>query len=435
MKKNLISTTNITGFDAHCHIFNISYLLKEAKEIFFHWVIGNYPNEDGQRSKGLFKSDDRESFKSKLKDLLKQIYELGSACVDTEEDNFLFIRDQAKSTWNIELGAIPLMMDIYYYFAPPVTEDTQTIAVNKAFKINKEFNEAEFEEDFAEIVDEVFNPIIEKNVSRAFKNDKFSKSLKTHIEEAKNNIKYQYTSKNLLYNKLFLTNGFKYHLDNLVNIVNKGYPIYPFLAVDPRRPGILDAICGDSLVSKNGPFYGVKLYPRLGYHPKSEPVKDILDICKERDLPVTVHCGKSGFPPGVKWQYAEYGNPANFEDSLDDKLRINFAHFGSNDDVNKLGKITHPWADTIIDYMNTYDNVYSDLSCYTNSDDLKKIYDMFWNDKSKIKDRMMYGSDYDVMYFTDRITLGNYYQNFSNIFKLELNKMRYDVPKKFLKID
>jgi len=36
---------NIEGFDAHCHIFNLSYALREIKAMFFDKVTGRYPAE------------------------------------------------------------------------------------------------------------------------------------------------------------------------------------------------------------------------------------------------------------------------------------------------------------------------------------------------------------------------------------------------------
>jgi predicted TIM-barrel fold metal-dependent hydrolase len=207
-------------------------------------------------------------------------------------------------------------------------------------------------------------------------------------------------------------------------MVLEGEPIFPFLAADPRREGILDALKDEKLISKKGPFYGVKLYPRLGYHPASKPVQEILNICIERDLPVTTHCGISGFPPGNFsfdgsgiWKYNDFGDPKHFESALKKGLRIDFAHLGSSDPTFK-------WAKTIVSFMEKYKNVYSDLSCYTSKEDLKEIIKLFGNNAT-FKKRIMYGSDFDVMNFTDKtISLEQYCRNFSDLFQREIDNMR-----------
>jgi predicted TIM-barrel fold metal-dependent hydrolase len=210
--------------------------------------------------------------------------------------------------------------------------------------------------------------------------------------------------------------------------------VFPFLAVDPRRPGITDALKNENLIGKKGPFYGVKLYPRLGYHPASKPVQDIFDICIERDLPVITHCGMSGFPSkdfsldgsGV-WKYNDYGNPEHFEPALKKGLRIDFAHLGSCDPEFK-------WAENIVRFMKKYEGVYSDLSCYTHRDEIMKIKELYGNN-SFFKKRILYGSDFDVMSFTDdKISLEQYCRNFSNIFPDDIENMRYRNVVKFLNL-
>ncbi|MBI9067255.1 MAG: amidohydrolase family protein [Salinivirgaceae bacterium] len=431
MKQAKKQTNSIKGFDAHCHIFNLRYLLKEAKEIFFTWIIGDYPTAE----KFAFKSDaEKQKIKEDFKTKLIHLVELLSATVRSEKRNFRFIQNQANEAWKIKVGAIPLMMDIFYIFAPPITEDDTDFFQTKSLGANAfEFNEDDFEKEYAELA----KKIVAKVKSKAQKQHDFSdieKELDQHLIEAVEDSEYKYTTKSAEYGNLHLSSGFRFHMDRLRKMVHQGEPIYPFFAVDPRREGIFDAIKNKNLISENGPFYGVKLYPRLGYHPLSKPVQDILDICIERDLPVITHCGMSGFPPkdfsfdgSGTWKYNDYGNPKHFLPAVKKGLRIDFAHLGSVDPSYK-------WAETIIEYINKYENVYSDLSCYTKTSELKPIIKKFWN-TDKVKSRIMFGSDFDVMYFTDKkITYEQYCRNFTDLFPNDIKKMRYDNVKAFLKI-
>jgi predicted TIM-barrel fold metal-dependent hydrolase len=420
--KNNPILNSITGFDAHCHIFNVGFALREIKAMFFDWVIGKYPTEEKS-----FNKSKEEQVKSKIKfrNKLFRMIELLSSTVRPEKSNLKFIRSQVNDAWNISTGAIPLMMDIYYIFAPPVCEGDVEILISKDIGgQNIHLDEKEFEEEFAKGINEFAGKLKERNKNLSDFGD-FASELDRHVEECINDFEYKYETKTALYGNLKMTSGYRFHMERLKKMVLEGQPIFPFFAGDPRRVGILDALKNEKLIGHKGPFYGIKLYPRLGYHPKSKPVQDMLKICLERNLPVITHAGMGGFPPkdfnfddSGSWKYNDYGNPEHFEEFLKKGLRIDFAHLGSTDPSFK-------WARTIVDYMEKYKNVYSDLSCYTSREELKNIIDLF-GDHSTFKERIMYGSDFDVMYFTDKsISLEQYCRNFSELFPEEIENMRY----------
>ena len=190
---------------------------------------------------------------------------------------------------------------------------------------------------------------------------------------------------------------------------------------------MIDAIISGKFISNNGPFYGVKLYPRMGYHPQSAPMEALYKYCNENKIPITFHCGKSGFPPGSEWKYADFGNPENFELIIKNypNLKINFAHLGSSDP-------TYNWANTIINFINKYNNVYSDLACYVDITDLEAA-KVFWDHNPKLQSRLMFGTDFDVMYFTGEITMSSYFDNFKKIFSTsDLTLLMHDNPIRFL---
>jgi len=421
----------VDGYDVHCHIFNLSYALREIKAMFFDKVTGRYPEE----IRPAFRTpEERERSESDFRKKLFRIVELFTSTVRTEKGNFTYLQEKIRDTWGIEAGAIPLMMDIYYFFAPPVTENTSTIPAMRDTDFREVIlNEKKMEDDFTSEIKRFAEDLKNRNRNKEdFK--EFKVELDRCLEESLEDRGYRFEISSPQYGDLKLTSGFLFHLERLRKLVIEGARIFPFLATDPRRPGIRDALRNENLIGKKGPFYGVKLYPRLGFHPASKPVQDILDICIERDLPVTTHCGMSGFPSksfsldgSGTWKYNDYGNPVHFEPALRKGLRIDFAHMGSCDPDFK-------WAKTIVKFMRKYGTVYSDLSCYTDKQDLLKIIQLFGKDSS-FKKRIMFGSDFDVMSFTDeKISLEQYCRNFSDMFPDDIQNMRYTNVVKFLKL-
>jgi hypothetical protein len=201
--------------------------------------------------------------------------------------------------------------------------------------------------------------------------------------------------------------GFRSHALELIELErdNKGR-VFPFFPVDPRRPGIYDIVTrgtgitddGRPLVSSTGPFYGVKLYTRLGYHPSDPRLLDVLGYCSDRCVPVTVHASPLGFPPGRAWRYASYANPADWREVLLREdcrgLKVNFAHFGQIP-----GASTWPWADQIEELMNDdrlASRVFADIACFTSESDHRMVLDRYRR-SSAVRECLMYGSDYDVM--------------------------------------
>ena len=421
----------IEGYDAHCHIFNLSYALREIKAMFFDKVTGRYPEEIRPAFRTM---EEKERSVSDFRKKLFRIVELFTSTVRTEKSNFTYLHENIKDAWGIESGAIPLMMDIYYFFAPPVTETTTEIHLVRETDIKAVIQEEKkIEDDFAGELKGFAENLKKKNKDKE-DFEEFEKDLDRCVGESLEESGYRIEIRSPLYGSLKLTSGYLFHLERLRKLVMEDAPVFPFLAVDPRRPGISDALKNENLIGKKGPFYGIKLYPRLGYHPASKPVQDIFNICIERDLPVTTHCGMSGFPSknfsldgsGV-WKYNDYGNPEHFEPALKKGLRIDFAHLGSCDPEFK-------WARTIVGFMKKYKNVYSDLSCYTDREEIVKIKNLFGRN-STFRKRILYGSDFDVMSFTDdKISLEQYCRNFSDLFTGEIENMRYRNVMEFLNL-
>lgn len=229
-------------------------------------------------------------------------------------------------------------------------------------------------------------------------------------------------------NPLYLNPGLKNQLNDLKALSLRGN-CYPFFPVDARRSGVVNAIlAGDIVTRKPGGFYGIKMYHRLGYHPISSNLSDMYAYCAAQGIPITTHASPSGFPPydTISW---EFSNPDNYKTILAENpsLRINFAHWGHG---NKK------WANSILELMRLYPNVYADLACYTKVEDLREFFNMYWKSLNLFRERTLYGSDYDIFYLTDtKFDMNSYIKTFISIFGLEdMDRMMCRNPEAFLGI-
>lgn len=407
----------IPVFDAHCHIFNAQYLLDEAANMLWDFMWGRYPY---QKKDALSEISQKHKHIEKLKLLIRWLFELREALSDSEEENMNLLIDKGSEAWKInrsDMKIIPLMMDIFYMFAYNVTDkESVDVSINQINKAN--FNIDLFEKE----LNDCFTEEIECAGSNG-KHHRVRKWIRRVIDELKDRVRDR--------DGVDWSLGYDDEIKSLKRLVEK-YPekLYPFFAVDPRRRGIINYIRTSGVVGKSGPFYGIKLYPYLGYHPACEELKPIYDFCAEKDLPITTHTAVTGFPPEKLCSNVrpDFGNPLNYEQVIKQyggKLKINFAHFGHGDDT---------WGKTIVSLMEQYNNVYSDLSCYTIASDIDNFKEKFWSNDI-VKERTMFGSDFDVMYFTNpgNIDLVKYYLDFSERFSnKELDMMASILPQKFL---
>lgn len=231
--------------------------------------------------------------------------------------------------------------------------------------------------------------------------------------------------------------------------------ILPFFAADPRNPTLFEDFLAvftpqEKRVNKTPipelatifPFFGVKIYPCLGYFPSDPRLMTIFEVCEAKKIPITSHCGgastrynKSKWVEGKRliqdatsgWKQEEYkikakpkGNknrkiaqifnaPNNWKPVAEayPKLKINLAHFGSDyewENYRNGEKNTH--VDQTLELIAQYDQVYADISyCCAFDRNLKKIQGWFKDgafpkEKQELWLRkILFGTDY---YLTDR---------------------------------
>lgn len=196
-----------------------------------------------------------------------------------------------------------------------------------------------------------------------------------------------------------------------------------------------DAALGElHLYNPAGPgmFWGVKMYPRLGYSPSDfvcyPHLREFYGACESKGIPITAHCGPGGMSISDYFLYERYDegryldirekcgsyslkhaaerfdgvvagtrgqdSPARWEEVLQKypKLKLNLAHFGSSDtwktcagfgkmdrdlsgdtDSGKKYKKHHlyrDWTKKIAELVQNdrYENVYTDISFFVNND-------------------------------------------------------------------
>jgi predicted TIM-barrel fold metal-dependent hydrolase len=437
--------------DAHCHVFNVDYLVSEASQIMYDMLRGAYPMAEKERREGLSQGKARKlSIAGRagapdqgVQRFIQWALETLDAGFDSEKGNADFIRKTGKSSFKVDdFGLMPLMMDIYYMYAPPLGSESVAEALPgfSGSGGQEEESDAEKERNLGAFRDALANLVTERRqslvaLSSGAREARARVASLPGVDEIVEKLSARVAQRERIpdeerYEGLYLTKGFKRQLKGILEL-SASMPgrVFPFFALDPRRPGAVQAVLSGKVVSRDGPFYGVKLYPRLGYHPLCRELEPVYAYCAQNGLPITSHTSYKGFPDWAM-EYADFGNPLNWERVVKDypRLKIDLAHFG-----DRTG--TGEWRKTIARLIKENKNVYSDLSCYTHESDIDLVVNAFFSDE-KVRRRTLFGSDFDVMYFTNpgEITLPDYYDVFLRKLGAEtMTLMARDNPASFLR--
>lgn len=245
-----------------------------------------------------------------------------------------------------------------------------------------------------------------------------------------------------------------------VKALTQSDPILPFFAVDPRRADRtgkdnLYELFLEAFTGSGTPFFGLKCYPALGYRPYDDRLAPIFEICEAKNIPVTSHCGgeavstfEKSFPlryngvdleellPGKNRKMRARGlnDPKHWHKVLErfPKLRLNLAHFGSdffwsaylqNGKDDRLQSI----MDLLLD--DRY-QVYTDFSYNVIVGDTYKSLLEVLTEHPKLKDKIMYGTDYWVVLPAG--DLAGQQRSFLKEFKVHQEQLLREVPRKFL---
>jgi len=206
----------------------------------------------------------------------------------------------------------------------------------------------------------------------------------------------------------------------------------PFIGADPRRPGVTDLVIG-YLEAKQ--FFGVKMYPVMGFYPDDERLRAVYAYCEKHRIPVTSHCENGGLPGHDG--YYDLAAPEHWEPVLRrfPELVLNLAHF------DRTGT---PWQIKIEKMMMEWPNLYSDISFDA---------EMFWQPgryfanilrvlrTPVVQDRLLYGTDWYMGRFlwSEKSYLEWYTKGARRIFwapvkftKADIRRLTEENPRRFL---
>lgn len=231
--------------------------------------------------------------------------------------------------------------------------------------------------------------------------------------------------------------------------------ILPFLGLNPGRDNIAQLLADYNVKPvaarggigsvNSGDFIGVKLYPPLGFdvYPENNPALQsrymaVYSQFAQRGIPVTVHCQKGSFSLVDKKTKEAYTSPMNWEAvfnglSAEDQnsFRINFAHFGGDDEVYEtigfrdtkedeyklVEKVfdkawSNTWTYSIIRLLKKYPQTYSDIAAF-DFDNEEAMVCLLWIlyldatgrfdalGNNKLIDKLLWGSDYPMILNSD----------------------------------
>jgi predicted TIM-barrel fold metal-dependent hydrolase len=214
-------------------------------------------------------------------------------------------------------------------------------------------------------------------------------------------------------------------INEVKELLKKGYRILPSIAVDPRRVESKSENLFDNFIKAftgENSFFGVKAYPALGFLPSDKRLFPIYEICQEKNITITTHTGRDSLAYGAPCldlqgtlvknsEQIEYkktlcqnyffkskflNHPKRWESVLEifPNLRINFAHFGGAIEWQDYGSMKNTRINSILTFMDKYPNVYSDYSFNMHSKKMAIQLQESAKTNPLIQNRTLYGTDY-----------------------------------------
>ena len=425
-------------YDVHNHLFNKHFL---AKELLYRMIKELKKFLSFQKDRSLDRGPDRG-----LKNVITSLKRFKKALkVFTQKDS-IAIYEHLNKTYKGEFILTPLTFDLTYCFAASADRnlpaDSQEVA-KEAFQneMDSMFEMVEqqtrdlsrsFNSDAGDEEDELWNEYVAEKELFMREAEEFQKADQP-AESGTREIKLPSA-----------TSGWDEQLKQIAEL--KKHPVYkdmvyPFLAIDPRRPGIADYAMEN--VGKGKMFAGIKLYCPTGYSP-TDPLLfgpdgergGIYAFCEDNGIPVTTHNSDGGFATLAKSVYitgliqvngklhqlnnellkfskAIHEKDAVYERALTlnhpliwekvaekyPNLLLNLAHFGGGRQLEAA--MDNPdninlWSNRIIALLK--DNrfkIYTDVSCFSDFNSIDKL--IASKVYPEIKKRILYGSDYTLL--------------------------------------
>lgn len=226
--------------------------------------------------------------------------------------------------------------------------------------------------------------------------------------------------------------------------IKNQYPdnVLLFFPLDPSNSQLYDEFL--EAFKAGGDYFGVKVYPSLGYLPSHPKLMPIFKICEEKNIPVTTHCSSAStrsskreinvtgldnktFQPFSKVEKFTSG-PAKYKRLFNapqnwlpvlahyPTLSLNLAHFGGGaefeqyfrtlltipmvdqSEKERLKKwVSHSsWLYQILTMMTKFQNVYADVSYMIYEDIMIGFIKECIKNVPFTQSRILYGTDYPL---------------------------------------
>jgi hypothetical protein len=256
-------------FDAHCHVFDMEYLLLEMEQMLLDGLRGRYPltrSLDVQAEKR--KRGSAGGVVTKTLIMLQYTPVLFGAAWGGETRNAEFLFSVGKKVFRKDIAIVPLMMDFYFAFGPslPAVKPGPLSFLRALLPSGRERTLEEVEPKFRRLM----AGIIAEGKKRAKKGLLLGTVADfTALVERTMDAAIAFQKRDPTGDPYVKTVGFEFAIAKLKEL-KATYPdrVFPFLAIEPRREGFVEHVLAGNLLSKSdGPFFGCKLYPRAGYHP------------------------------------------------------------------------------------------------------------------------------------------------------------------------
>lgn len=427
-------------FDVHNHLFNKHFL---GKELLYRMMKELRKFIDLQKDRSLDRGPDRG-----LKNVISSLKRYRKAIKVFTRKNSIAIYEELDKTYKGEFILTPLTFDLTYCFAPTADRDlpagSQEIvkaAIDDEMEVMFDMVESQ-----TRSMSRVFNPFAETEEDKLW--NEFLEEKEQFLKSAEEFQQSEETSDEPgtrgIFNRRGPSDGWNEQLRQIEEL--KKHPVYkdmvyPFLAIDPRRPGIAEY--AKENVGKGKMFAGVKLYCPNGYSP-TDPLlfgtdgnrDGIYAFCEDNGIPVTAHNSDGGFATLAKSvvinglihvngklhhldnELLKFSKAITEKDAIYERaltinhpliwakvaekypnLFLNLAHFGGGRQLEAA--MDHPdklnlWSNRIIELLkdDRY-NVYTDVSCFSEFSSIDKL--IASQVYPEIKKRILYGSDYTLL--------------------------------------
>jgi predicted TIM-barrel fold metal-dependent hydrolase len=462
-------------YDVHNHLFNKHFL---GKELLYRMMKELRKFIDLQKERSLDRGPDRG-----LKNVITSLKRYKKAIKVFTRQNSIAIYEEINKTYKGEFILTPLTFDLTYCFAPSADRDITTGSqdtVKEAIEdeMNVMFNMVENQ---TRSMSRVFNPFAENDEDKLWNEFLLEKEEFMKIAEDFQQSDETPDSDGTrgIFKKRSPSDGWNEQIRQIEELKkHHDYKdiVFPFLAIDPRRPGIAEYAKAN--VGKGKLFAGVKLYCPTGYSPTdpllfgTEGKRDgIYAFCEDNGIPVTAHNSDGGFATlaksvvingliHVNGKLIQLNNELlKFSKSITEKdaiyeralainhplvwgkvaekypnLRLNLAHFGGGRQLEAaMDNPDNPnlWSNRIIELIkDSRYNVYTDVSCFSEFSSIDKL--IASKVYPEIKKRILYGSDYTLLLLFEDDFDKNIRQ-FRNKFGSDFDIIARQNPEEFLK--